>query len=152
MEFHQIWSHWIPILIKFSEIESSRFITFTSPTDRRGRPLVFQMFFKNGPFPASFSFFFLSFLHTVNSKQMFNKSCRWLDSNPGPLVLEATALPTAPQPLPIYLIFLHTAAHCIFIQVCPNRGLSSPSNVNFLLRSNNSFYNFVRVHEHWWPQ
>ena len=32
---------------------------------------------------------------------MFNKSCRWLDSNPGPLVSEATALPTAPQPLPI---------------------------------------------------
>ena len=31
---------------------------------------------------------------------MFNKSCRWLDSNLGPLVLEATALPTAPQPLP----------------------------------------------------
>ena len=32
---------------------------------------------------------------------MFNKSCQWLDSNPGPLVTEATALPTAPQPLPI---------------------------------------------------
>ena len=31
---------------------------------------------------------------------MFNKSCRWLDSNQGTLVLEATALPTAPQPLP----------------------------------------------------
>ena len=30
---------------------------------------------------------------------MFNKSCRWLDSNPGPLVSEATALPTMPQPL-----------------------------------------------------
>ena len=32
---------------------------------------------------------------------MFNKSCWWLDSNPGFLVLEATALPTASQPLPI---------------------------------------------------
>ena len=31
---------------------------------------------------------------------MFNNSCQWLDLNPGPLVLEATALPTAPQPLP----------------------------------------------------
>ena len=31
---------------------------------------------------------------------MFNKSCRWLDLNPGPLVTEETALPTAPQPLP----------------------------------------------------
>ena len=34
---------------------------------------------------------------------MFNKSCWWLDSNPGPLVLEATTLPTVPQPLPTYL-------------------------------------------------
>ena len=31
---------------------------------------------------------------------MFNKSYRWLDSNSGPLVSEATTLPTAPQPLP----------------------------------------------------
>ena len=28
------------------------------------------------------------------------KSCRWLNSNCGPLVSEATALPTEPQPLP----------------------------------------------------
>ena len=33
---------------------------------------------------------------TVN---MFIKSCRWSDSNPAPLVSEATALSTAPQPL-----------------------------------------------------
>ena len=26
--------------------------------------------------------------------------CQWLDSNRGPLELEATALPTEPQPLP----------------------------------------------------
>ena len=34
---------------------------------------------------------------------MFNINinfCQWLDSNHGPLVLEATALPTEPQPLP----------------------------------------------------
>ena len=31
---------------------------------------------------------------------MFNKSCLWLDLNQCPLVLEATALPTAPQQLP----------------------------------------------------
>ena len=39
---------------------------------------------------------------------MFNKSCRWLESNPGPLVSEATALPTAPQPLPwsLFLLFV----------------------------------------------
>ena len=64
-------------------------------------------FLKNGPFPASFSLF-SSFLQTVNSKHMFNKSCRWLNLNPGPLVLEATTLPTAPQPLPQMMSqFLH---------------------------------------------
>ena len=61
--------------------------------------------FLNGPFPASFSLF-PSFLQTVNSKYMFIKSCRLLDLNPGPLVLEATALPTASQPLP-NTIFLY---------------------------------------------
>jgi len=30
---------------------------------------------------------------------MFNLNLRWLDLNHGPLVSEATALPTAPQPL-----------------------------------------------------
>ena len=46
--------------------------------------------------------FFLYFrlFNTVDSKQMFNKFCQWLDSNCGPLVLEATTLPTEPQPLP----------------------------------------------------
>ena len=39
--------------------------------------------------------------NTVVNKQMFNlKNCRWLDSNCGPLVSEATAQPTKPQPLP----------------------------------------------------
>ena len=39
--------------------------------------------------------------NTVDSKQMFYiKICRWLDSNGGPLVLEATSVPTEPQPLP----------------------------------------------------
>ena len=33
--------------------------------------LLFVFFFKNGPFPASFSLF-LSFQYTVDSKQMFN--------------------------------------------------------------------------------
>ena len=38
---------------------------------------------------------------------MFNKSYQWLDSNPGHLVSEATALPTAPQPPPnSYVSFL----------------------------------------------
>ena len=60
------------------------------------------LFFLNGPFPASFSLF-LSFQYTVDSKQMFNINinfCRWLDSNRRPLVSDATALPTEPQPQP----------------------------------------------------
>ena len=58
------------------------------------------MNFKNGPFPASFFFIFRLF-NTVNSKQMFEiQVCRWLDSNRGPLVSEATALPTESQLLP----------------------------------------------------
>ena len=31
--------------------------------------------------------------------------CRWLDSNRGLLVSEATALPTEPQPLPLFVTF-----------------------------------------------
>ena len=46
---------------------------------------------KNEPFPASFSFiFFFSWI----------KFRRWLYLNRGPLVSEATTLPTEPQPLP----------------------------------------------------
>ena len=57
--------------------------------------------FLNGPFPASFFFIFVfSIQLTLDSKQMFNKFCWWLDSNRGPLALQATALPTEPQPLP----------------------------------------------------
>ena len=31
---------------------------------------------------------------------MFNKSCQWLDSNPGPVISEVTAMPTAPHHCP----------------------------------------------------
>ena len=64
---------------------------------------AYSMIFLNGPYPASFSLF-SSFQNTVDSKQMFNiiiNFYRWLDLNRGPLVSEATALPTESQPLPI---------------------------------------------------
>ena len=77
-----------------------------NPISNPTEAYIFIVFFKNGPFAASF--LFSSFLQTVNSKWMFNKSCRWLDSNQGPLVLEATALPTAPQSLPIALMLRST--------------------------------------------
>ena len=78
-------------------------------------------FKKNWPFPASF-FFISSFQYTVDSKQMFNinKFCQWLDSNRGPLVSEATALPTEPQPLPnLYelclLLYLYTSEQALIV-------------------------------------
>ena len=43
---------------------------------------------------------------------MFNKFCRWLDSNRGPLVLEARALPTEPQPLPNMLNLYSSVRAC----------------------------------------
>ena len=45
---------------------------------------------------------------------MFNKSCRWLDLNQGPLVSEATALPTALQPLPTLLHLFVSFFICFF--------------------------------------
>ena len=45
-------------------------------------------------------FIYFRLFNTVDNKQMLNKFCQWLESNRGPLVLKATALPTEPQPLP----------------------------------------------------
>ena len=60
--------------------------------------------FKNGLFPPSFFFIFVSSTQfTVNKCSI--KVCRWLDSNWGSLESEATTLPTEPQPLPIAWIF-----------------------------------------------
>ena len=46
---------------------------------------------------------FSSFQYPVDSKQMFNKFCQRLESNRGPVVLEVTALPTEPPPLPKHI-------------------------------------------------
>ena len=45
-------------------------------------------------------FFYFSKFYKQLTVIMFNKSWRWLDSNSGSLVSEATTLPTAPLPLP----------------------------------------------------
>ena len=55
-------------------------------------------FFKNGPFPASFSLF-SSFQYSWQLT-MFNKTSPMTGLNRGPLVSEATPLPTEPKPLP----------------------------------------------------
>ena len=46
-------------------------------------------------------YLYFCLFNTVDSIQLFNKFCWWLDLNCGPLVLEATTLPTEPQPLPL---------------------------------------------------
>ena len=62
-------------------------------------PVIGNILVKKWAIRGLFFFYFRLFYKqlTVN---MFNKSCRWLDSNPGPLILEATALSTAPHHCP----------------------------------------------------
>ena len=67
-----------------------------------------SLFLKNEPFPVSFSLF-SSFQYIVDSKQMFNINffCQSLNSNCGPLVLDATTLPTEPHNhCPSFLLLL----------------------------------------------
>ena len=64
----------------------------TLPTEPQ--PLPWIISFLNRPFPASFFFIFVFSINlTVNIQYTFY---RLLDSNHGPLELEATALPTEP--------------------------------------------------------
>ena len=58
---------------------------------------MFTYLFKNGPFPASFLCVFV--FSTVNSLTVRYNFCRWLDSNRGRMLSEATELPTEPRPL-----------------------------------------------------
>ena len=60
-------------------------------------------FFFKWPFPASFALF-SSFHYSWQYTNVLYKLCQWLDSNHGPLVLEATDLPTEPQPLATYFL------------------------------------------------
>ena len=70
--------------------------------DRISQPLSAKhscSLYKNGPFPGLF-FLYFSIFKTVYYKLIVNRIFQRLDSNCGPLILEATALPTEPQPLP----------------------------------------------------
>ena len=49
---------------------------------------------------VTFRIDFFSFLLQTGASNQFNKSCRWLDSNSGPLASEATSLSPVPQTLP----------------------------------------------------
>ena len=46
-------------------------------------------------------FLYFRLFNTVDSKMFYINFCWWRDSNHGPLELEASALPTEPQPLPV---------------------------------------------------
>ena len=60
--------------------------------------------FKNGLFRPLFGLFssFLQFSQQLTVNMFVVKFCSWLDSNRGPLVLEATTLPTKPQSSDLY--------------------------------------------------
>ena len=87
-QFLNIWE------IEISPSPKKSFITSTT-----GRWSHYCILLKNRQFPASFSLF--SSFQCSWQFTMFNINfCQWLNSNCGPLELEAAALPTEPQPLP----------------------------------------------------
>ena len=80
-----------------------------------------KLCFFNRPLPVSFPFILV-----VSIQLMVNKIYRWLDSNCGSLVTEATTLPAEPQPLALLLV-----DHVL---------IKNP----LLLRSKPLFFNFCR--------
>ena len=97
------------------------------------KPNFFFFFFlKNWAFSGLFFFIFRLFntqLTVYNNSSILINVCRWLDSNRGPLALEATALPTEPQPLPkfnwvpvivVWLVQLGTPYLCSLIIMLVN--------------------------------
>ena len=67
-----------------------------------------NFYFFKWAIPGLFFFIFCLFntqLIVYNNGSILINFCRWLDSNRGPLVSEATALPTEPQPLPCFKEF-----------------------------------------------
>ena len=75
-------------------------------------------FLKNGPFSDSFSLF-LSIQYSLQKTKVQYKFGRWLDLNHGPLVSEATALLTDPQPLP-RLLLLEKFVRCFAFKFALN--------------------------------
>ena len=67
-------------------------------------------FLKIGPCPVPFSLF-SSFPQSTENRFII-KLCWWPDSNRGPLVMEASALPTLPQSLPHFMVLQHWSLMC----------------------------------------
>ena len=80
----------------------------------RARPTVCLL--KMGHFQPLFLYFRL--FNTVDSKMFNIFFCQWPDSNSGPLKLEATAVPTEPQPLPdsLFIAKNHCYAPCTYLK------------------------------------
>ena len=64
----------------------------------------YDSFFKKWAISGLFFFIFVFSIQLIVNTWI--KVCWWLDSNRGTLVSEETALPTEPQPLPQFLLFL----------------------------------------------
>ena len=79
-------------------------------------------FLKNGTFSDSFSLF-LSIQYSLQKTKVQYKFGRWLDLNHGPLVSEATALLTDPQPLP-RLLLLEKFVRCFAFKFTLNFSVS----------------------------
>ena len=77
--------------------------TYKEINDSREEYLYILFFKKKWATPGLF-LFILVFSIQLKINKCPNKFCPWLESNCGPQVLEATALPTEPQPLPLYSI------------------------------------------------
>ena len=78
-------------------------------------------------------FLYFRLFDTVKSKQMHIKVCWWLDSNRRPSLLEATALLTEPQPLPVFLTVFSSnwsdLSDCdTIVNFCPDIMSSNPAN------------------------
>ena len=106
-------------------IRSNSLIRF-SATAHKSR----NIFIKMGHSRPLFLYFRLFYKQiTVN---MFNKSSRWLDSNPGPLVLEANTLSTVPQPLPKLVTFLdvHRKFNVLIFRFLKNASLRKSKSLS----------------------
>ena len=97
---------WSPILsFVYSEFLFAKLKRKTDDKNIFFRTEIFSSFKHNESDDKNFSvecwitglFFFIFVCSKVN--MLIIKFCWWLDSNLGPLVLEASALPTEPQPL-----------------------------------------------------
>ena len=71
-------------------------------------PASTSFFLKKWAIPGLFFFIFIFSIQLIVNAWI--KFRRWLDSNHGPLVSEATALPTEPQPLPNIFVFTFVTA------------------------------------------